>query len=444
MLQIVIPNNNIPEREYIIKILFLDFLGLQYKVVVSDNDINYSICFDNNVLVIRDCFFGLYADARSYLTMDAIPKEIIYAKNEYIIENNIPVIFGTDEILVTNNRIICGIDIFASSFFMLTRWEEYVNKIRDEHARFPGSASIAFNNDFLQRPLVNEYVEMLWRLMLKLGYAVEREKRTFELILTHDIDHLDYPMTYRIIIGDILKRRNLKLATKHFKYYCLTGSNPYDTFNFLMTKSEKSGLKSHFYFMSSDSKLTKDPKFYLRSKRFKSKVEEIKRRGHIIGFHPGYYTYNNLERWSNEKLLLEKAVSMEIVEGRQHYLRFDIPITFRFWDQNKMDVDSTLGYSDCEGFRCGTGDTFSVFDFIERRQLRVKERPLIIMDGTLKQYKRYSPDHSLRVIQHYISVGKRYNSAITLLFHNTSFYGEWEDYKSLYNELMNLSTKDVV
>jgi hypothetical protein len=439
MLNIVIPDNNISEREYIITTILSDFLGLHYNLIINASYNHYSISFNDKELVIDDSFFNLYPDVLSYLETETLPKEIIYAKNEFTGESDIPVIYGSDDLFVTENKIICGIDIFASSFFMLTRWEEYVNKSKDEHMRFPGNESIAFKNGFLHRPIVNEYVEMLWGLLIRLGFKGERKKRSFELVLTHDIDHLDYPCTYRIILGDILKRKNLKLATEHFKYFLIHGRNPYDTFDFIMTSSEKLGLKSHFYFMSSDSKLPPDISFYLKSKRFRKKVKEIISRDHKIGFHPGYYTYNNLDRWTAEKQLLDKALHKKVVEGRQHYLRFDIPGTFRIWAKNKMEIDSTLGYSHKEGFRCGTGDVFSVFDFLERRQIHVKERPLIIMDGSLRL--QYSQEQALKIIQYYISVCRKYNSTITLLFHNSSFYAEnWEGYDSLYIKSLNFSS----
>jgi hypothetical protein len=431
MLNIFIPDNNISEREYIIQTLFSDFLGLNYNLIINDTNQDYSIVFDESELVIRDCFFSFYPEEFSYLTTDAIPKEIIYIKNEFLVENDIPVIYGSDEIYFSGNTIICGIDLFACSFFMLTRWEEYVNKVRDDHLRFPGNESIAFKNRFLHRPIVNEYVEMLWKLLLKAGYKGARKRRSFNLVLTHDIDHLDYPGTFRIILGDLLKRRNLKLARKHFSYYMKSGSNPYDTFDFIMNISEMLRLKSHFYFMSSDSKLPRDQRFYLNSQRFKDKVKEIRNRGHLIGFHPGFYTFDNEERWAYEKKLLGKAVQGKIIEGRQHYLRFDIPLTFRIWDNNDMEIDSTIGYAENEGFRCGTGDIFTVFDFLERSQLKVKERPLIIMDGTLKLH--YSLEQALSIIQYYISIGRKYNSPITLLFHNSTFYGDdWDGYDLLY------------
>jgi len=434
MIEIQIPGNNIPEREYIIKILLSDFLGLQYSLLRSDSVYDYSLLFEGSELIIKDSFFSIFQNDFSYLNADALPENLVYAKNEFIIEKDIPVIYGTDEIIITENKIICGIDIFASSFFMLTRWEEYVNKIRDEHNRFPGHESTAYKNNFLYRPLVNEYTEMLWNMIKKLGYTEERREKVFELTLTHDVDALTY-VSSRTIIADVLKRKSLKIARDHFKF--ILRQDPFDTFDFLMSASEKVGVKSHFYFMSSDSKLIYDTGYYLYRRKFSSTIKEIKKRGHIIGFHPGYYTFDDYNRWCYEKQLLEEFVQQEIEEGRQHYLRMDVTKTLPIWDKNDMKIDSTLGFADKEGFRCGTGDIFPVFDFLKRKQLRLKERPLILMDGTLRQYQEYSNEKVLEIIQYYISIGKRYNSVITLLFHNSSFFGEWEGYNSIYNNLTN-------
>ncbi len=430
MLKITIPGNNIPERKFIIDTLIGEFLGLSYMISSDNSFQSYSIGINENVLEISDCFFGLYPADQSYLKKDALPCKVVFAKNEFTPELDIPIIFGSDEFSISKTRIVCGIDVFASSFFMLSRWEEYVNKTRDEHLRFPGSESVAFKFNFLHRPVVNEYVEFLWRMIRKLGYQGDRKKRSFELILTHDIDQLDFPRIHYILLGDILKRRNLNLARKNFNFYLKTGSNPYDTFDFLMTKSEESGVKSHFYFMSSDLKIHPDNNYYLGSNRFKEKVREIKTRGHQIGFHPGYYTFNDMERWLYEKRLLEEAIQYKIKEGRQHYLRFAIPDTFRIWEECNMEIDSTMGYASNEGFRCGTGDLYNIFDFLCRTQLKLRERPLIVMDGTLKNY---SIEQAVTTIKEYILKSKRYNSKITLLFHNTTFYGEeWKGYDALY------------
>lgn len=433
MLTIFIPNNNIPERKYIIRALISEFLGLQHNIVVRDEYLNYSICFNHSELVIQDGLFSRFPEALSYLSGDFLPENIAFIKNEFTPENDLPVIYGSNELSVSENRIICGVDIFASSFFMLSRWEEYVNKSRDEHDRFPGNESIAHKNSFLHRPVVNEYVEMLWSMIWKLGYRGERKERKFELTLTHDVDSLSY-VSYRSLLGDVIKRKNLKLAWGNFKYLC--SQDPHDTYDFLMTISENLGVKSRFYFMSSDSKRMYDSGYYLNRRMFSSKIKEIISRGHIIGFHPGYYTFNDDARWKYEKSLLQDTIQQEITEGRQHFLRMDVSETLLIWDRNNMRIDSTLGYADREGFRCGTGDIYPVFNFLERKELGLRERPLVVMDGTLRQYQNYSNEKALEVLQYYFNISRKYNSTLTLLFHNSSFYMEWEGYDSIYRELL--------
>jgi hypothetical protein len=439
MLTIEIPDNNIPERDYVISTLFRDFIGLDYKLNINPSISDCLIRFDDSLLIIKDSLFSLHRSPLSYLDMGFLTSKVIYSQNEFTCEENIPVIFGIDLIQKKDKVIECGIDIFASAFFMLTRWEEYVNKARDIHDRFPGAESVAWKNNFLHRPVVNEYAEMLWNMMQKLNYRGARRFRKFELVLTHDIDHLDYPGAPRIILGDMVKRRSLPLAFRHFRHAIRDG-NPYDTFDFIMSTSEKIGVKSHFYFMSAFGGLYNDPENYLKTRRFISKIGEIKKRGHITGFHPGYHTFRNPERFRQEKQLLEEAISQEIHESRQHYLRMDVTKTLSICDENNVKIDSSLGFHDHEGFRCGTGDMFYTFDFLKRIKLRLQERPLIIMDSTLRHHQHYSVEEATGVIQNYITIAQKYSSLLTILFHNSSFYGEWEDYRTVYENAMGVSS----
>jgi hypothetical protein len=437
MLLIEIPDNNIPERKYIINVLFHEFLGLNYDLSIHNGISDYTIKFDNCRITIRDDFFDRFDEPLSYLNYSNLPINVIYLKNEFTIEDDIPVVYGSDFFKRTENHIDCGIDIFASSFFMLTRWEEYVNKTRDYHNRFAGTKSIAYKYNFLNRPIVNEYLEMLWNMMLSLGFTQKRKQRNYEIKLTHDIDMLKFPKSFRMIVGDILKRKNPRLALNHFSFMFL--KNPFDTFDLLMTSSEKIGLRSHFYFLSSDKSIQPyEFRYDIKSKFFKGKITEIVRRGHIIGFHPGYYTYENEERWLIEKNMLEDAVNMNITEGRQHYLRFDITKTPQIWDRNNMKLDSTIGYPEKEGFRCGTGDVFPLFDILKRVQMNLNESPLIIMDGTLFEYQNKSYKDSFEIFKYYIMICKKYNSCITLLFHNDIFIDKWSGNGALlYSKVIN-------
>ena len=90
----------------------------------------------------------------------------------------------------------------------------------DKHGRFLGRDSIAFKYQFLQRPVVNEYAEFLWNMLLSLSPQQEREQHDYQLILTHDIDKIFYRGTkYIALLGDILRRRDWARMKKRFIYF---------------------------------------------------------------------------------------------------------------------------------------------------------------------------------------------------------------------------------
>lgn len=432
-INVKIPDNNIIERQYIINYIFYDFLGIEVKIIIDKNIQDYEITFANRKLIFQDAFFNLFTSNFDYLNIKYFPS-VICTKNQFLIEDDIPVLYGNSFLEISENKIVCGIDIFASSFFMLTRWEEYVNIIRDDYGRFPGSESVACNNNFLHRPVVNEYIEMLWNMLLYLGYKGLRKERKFDLILSHDVDLVFRPFyPLRTMMGDVIKRGKIGLAFSRIPaFFC----NYVDTFDFLMNVSERVGVKSRFYFMAADKKRDHhDTPYYLNSNKFRRIIEQIKERGHVIGFHPGFRTFTNEKEWEKEKELLEKSLGQKVTEGRQHCLRVDIPKTLLIWDSQQMLLDSSLGYADLDGFRCGTGDIFPVFDFINRKQLALKERPLILMDVSLKNYRTLSNEQVKDVLARYIKLGKKYKMTTTWLFHNSSFdIWDWKGWKKVYEE----------
>lgn len=415
MIKIKIPHNNIAERKYIIDIIFQEFFGLKYYIEIGSQE--YELYLSNKKkLIIQDTFFNKF------------PNDL-----EYLHEKNIP-------------KSIKELDVFAACFFMLTRWEEYVNRKRDKHNRFPAIASLAYREGFLDRPIVNELLEELKQQFLLLDNSLIFKEKTFQLILTHDVDEIyrwnNIKQVLRVMLGDIIKRKNISLALHRIKQYMLIETNkiqdPYDTFDWLMDKSEEIGVKSRFYFMSGG--ITQyDNRYKINEKKAKKIIQNIKMRDHFIGIHPSYNAYNNTELLAKEKKVLENIVQKEIVEGREHYLRFEVPKTWQIWEDNGFLLDSTCGYADQEGFRCGTGDTFSVFNILTRKKLALKERPLIFMDDNHQTYNNLTLEISLKKISKLITYAKKYNMQITFLFHNSIFTNDKNlDFKKLNESILEL------
>ena len=429
-----IPRNHIRERRYTIDCLFNNILGIPYSIEYGkDGFCDFiiglkSIRFTDSFWVSEDdvCY-----------TSSRLPI-VQYGYNQFCAEKDIPILYGNNCINIGENTIYCEIDILASVFFMLSRWEEYVNENKDEHLRFSIKESIAFKYGFHHRPIVNEYAEMLWNMLLYLGCTLKR-KSFFSLQLTHDIDFLSLQNKAKTLLKnfawDIIKRKKLFHAFDSLlKSLC---RDPYDLFDFFMDQSELAKVKSHFFFMSAGA-LVKDydDSNYLYTRRFRKTIERIIQRNHYIGFHPSYFAFKDSITWYKEFNVLQKVVPIKIIEARQHYLRVSLPESLTIWD-GYISVDSSLGYADGDGFRCGTGNTYPLFDLSKMQILSIHEMPLILMDTTMVFYLNLSVEESRNKLFRYISLANKYQMPITFLFHN-NFYGyKWEGWKQLYKDMIN-------
>ena len=450
---IYVPNDQFrSERMYILDVILRDFLGIDFTLNFSQNTKNVKLEYCNKKLIVKDDFFRLAQ--KTYLIVKSLPSNRLNAINiaEYnlprslCITNQLPVLYGKPLengkwIQYENDSIISGIDIFGSCFFMLTRYEELVKKnIRDKHNRFPASASIAYQQSFLDRPIVNEYVEILWYLIKRLWPLVERKKRQFKIMPTHDVDCLlKWPNVFRLVRNTgkaVLKEKNLSKSIHMIKDYIKLKygkiRDPYDTFDYLMNFSEKNGLISKFFFLVGGK--TKFDNFYLFHPYLYKIIDRINQRGHEIGFHGSYASYNNFKMLQRELKTLQNISPQKILSGRQHFLRWENPITWRFYEQVGLFYDFTLNFHEHEGFRCGTCYDYPVYDLIKRKKLNLREIPLIIMDGNLKDYQKLSLEEAINRALMLKQRVRKYNGLFTILWHNSSFdkYDGWKKWKRIY------------
>ena len=452
MLTISIPNNFLPERRYIISVLISEFLGLDCRIAEKDGQ-DYVIRLENNgKLIVRDHFFSRLEEGTSYLSRELIPRKAVFTMNTFSPDADLPVIYGSDEFSVSGNLIVCGIDIFASSFFMLTRWEECADTTRDDHDRFPAAASLAGRSGFLDRAVVNEYVEMLWNMLRHLGYRGERKQREFRTLVSHDVDapflHAlkSFPVAMRQAGGDLVKRLDPALAAGNLAAWVLAlrdeRRDPLYTFDTIMELSEKKNLTSTFFFIADHSDPEHDGDYDLRHPLLRRLMRNIRSRGHEIGVHFSYGTFRSASQTEKEYGMLRKACADEGISqntwgSRQHYLRWETPDTFGNLDQAGIDYDSTLSYADAAGFRCGTCYEYPVFHVRDRRRLNLKERPLLVMECTVideRYMKLGTGEEAFSFMKGIKDMCRRFSGDFTLLWHNTRFCDYRE--KNLYEQML--------
>jgi hypothetical protein len=433
----------VAERRYVFEVLLGEFLGLAYTVQIDPAADGYLLELPNGRrLRIRDAFFGSLSDSTAYISSEYLPRPVRTVPGlAFAPEHDAVVLYGEGSVVEELGDLVCGVDIVATLFFMLTRWEEAIDDPPlDQHGRWPATASVAYQHSFLDRPIVNECVEAVWSMLTHLGLEQARRPRRFEIVPTHDIDVI-YHSRVRTLAYAVIKARSPAAVAAGARGFF--SRNPFDTFGWLMDLSESVGVRSHFNLIGGGTSRRYDlGRYSLGDRAVRDIVGGILGRGHILGFHASYSAHLNPPQWEAERQAIESAFGMALTEGRHHYLRFRAPDTWRLWDDGGLEVDSTAGYADAEGFRCGTGDRFSTFDVRNRRALRLKELPLVLMERTLADYRGMSAESAREVFRRYIALAARYRMPLTILFHNNSFDEvRWPGWRETYQTIFDHSRK---
>ena len=208
-----------------------------------------------------------------------------------------------------------------------------------------------------------------------------------------------------------------------------------------MEQSESIGTKSSFYFIPNNLNKRYDGLYSIDDKPIIDLIDLINNRGHLIGIHPGFDTYNNQENFIQAvdkfyDFIRKRNINQIEWGGRMHYLRWIWPETNYLWSDSFLTYDSTLGYFDCPGFRCGTCHEFQMFDPVAQKRLNIIQRPLIVMDVSIMHYKNLDlSQEGLLLISDLIQRCKAVNGLFTLLWHNNYLFTA--NHRKFYRMILN-------
>ena len=344
-------------------------------------------------------------------------------------------------------------DILGLTYWMLTRQEEIGRNDLDHHNRFPATASHAFKHGYLDRPIVDEWLEILGQVIQRTWPGIELKQHRFSMKVSHDVDG---PSLYafrswagiaRSMAGDLFKRRDPGRALRA-PWIRLDSSerlhpaDPANTFDWIMDVSERHGLASAFYFICGRTDANKDADYEPEHPAIRDLMRRIHRRGHEIGLHPSYDTYRQPAAIAAEARRLRTIVEQEGIRqtkwgGRMHFLRWEHPTTLRAWDAAGMDYDSTLSYADLPGFRCGTCFEYPAFDPVAQQMLKLRIRPLVAMECTVMA-PRYmglgTGEAAFAKFKQLKDTCRAVEGSYTLLWHNTQL--EKADERQLYEDVI--------
>lgn len=371
ILKVVHPPGYPAERAYVVRLVLGHWLGLDHELHENAGAESWQMHLEDKELTFEDVLFR--TAERDWLTAASLPAG--------------PELYGND--------------LLGNVFFLVTRYEELALRARDEHDRFAPDASASL----IERPRADRDVEILWSLMESVWPRLERRTHAYRLVPSHDVD---YPYASLRLRASAVKRGQLRAALP---------PDPFDTFDLLMDASEEAGVRAAFYFLADGTIYSLDDP---RSRRLLRRVHD---RGHELGLHGGYETFRDPARLKSELERLLRACSAEGIEqeewgARQHFLRWENPITWRAYEEAGLAYDTSLGYSAQPGFRAGTCREYPVFDLEQRRELRLRERPLVLMDTPTLDRLGLPDEELVALIERLRGECVRFGGGFTVLWHN--------------------------
>jgi hypothetical protein len=349
--------------------------------------------------------------------------------------DNVPVLYGKPYIEKKEGKLIVHADIIASSFFMLSRYEEILKpEARDIHKRFIAKYSIVFDNGFGTRPIVDEYSNLLRTWLIEAGVDVSPINKGFSnIFLTHDVDnpflYKDIYNTFKQCIKNILNYHykpnplNKYLNVIMDDYYTFPKIIAYD--RFLKGNLQYFSIQSIYFFISAGTCFTK--KYYnFRSKKNLELIKYLKKSDAEIGLHISYEAGLRPSKIIKEAKKLKKTLGTSSLISRNHYLLWREPEDITEMEKASITDDFTIGYADHIGFRVGTCRPYRFINPRTKELTNVTIHPLEIMDGTLHSgtYMNLDFENALIACKELINQVYKHNGELVLLWHNTEFIGE--------------------
>lgn len=420
-----------PRLRYVARYLIEDLLGLELRFCHDKEEylqstlpkINYSRDPLQSGIFLRA--------ARLLFDTEIFPQEIKGSQHR-----------GAAIFFLTAKPSQLPFDPFAASFYLMSRYEEYIPFIADVHQRFPAEQSLMMRLEALDQPLVNIYAQWLGELLQEHNYGLALRKPEYRFLPTVDIDNSSAYLgkgIFRVIGGFAKDLLALRFGEMWQRSQSLLGlkPDPFDTFEYVLDLQERFQIKVLYFALYGrmgqyDRSLSRHSPLLQRYLKGISDFSEV-------GLHPSYRS-NEAEGVLEEELLsLEKLLRKDVNKSRQHFIKLHFPKTYRQLIELGIQDDYSMGFTNICGFRAGVCTPFRFYDLEQEIETPLRLHPFPFMDGTFIYYLQKSPDKAWPEIEKYIEIYRRFGGEFTPIWHNRVFSEkdpEWKGWNAVFEKMI--------
>ena len=335
-------------------------------------------------------------------------------------------------------------DIFAASFFLLTRYEEYLPHKKDDLGRFSASESVAYLHNFIKDPVVDIWAHKFKKVLLKKYPEIRFQTNQFQVIPVIAVSqtfaylHKGILRTYGGILRDLL---TLDIQNVILRFRVLLGftNDPYNTFDSVITLQKTKKRQSVVFFGLGDySRLEKNIQ---HSNRKHQKIIKHVADYMEVGLKVSYDAIADLAKSKQEKKRIESINNRPLESVMCSFYKLTLPSSYRNFVELEMKEDFSMGYSNQSGFRAGTCTPFMFYDLDYDVQTPLKINPFCLTHTSFE--KTYNLDFLLKEAATYAEKIKKVNGVFIPVFTNGLLNSQKKNNKwvSLLTQIWNLDAE---
>jgi len=412
---------------YIAGIILGDIMGLNWDIVTDRRKLGKQYVIN-------------YSDEEIPGSFSIIPASILFENG--IIEKEITVFRWKDMpvFFPATEGSDLPFDIFAASFYLITRYEEYCNFEPDEFGRFSASSSLAFKNGFLDVPVIDLWTKEFTRQLIRKFRSLVFRRNEFSSIVTFDTDEPFEYLGKSIFrsLGGLLRDLTVSEKQASRRYQTVAGKrpDPFEVFGYISDCLEKYGSDSRFFFPTGDrTKFDHNPSW--KNEEYRTLILRLAGK-FKYGIHPSFKAAEDPVPLQKEVERLRTITGNNIIRNRFHYIRLKFPDSYYNLIRNDITEDYSMGYPDEPGFRAGIARPYYFYDPMDDVETRLKVVPFQVMDVTLYRYKKLDPIASDELINKMINETRKAGGVFVSIWHNTSLLDnkECKPWRELFETML--------
>ncbi len=313
-------------------------------------------------------------------------------------------------------------DLLSACFFLISRYEEYLPHDKDEYGRYAHQNSLAFQNGFLHRPLVNEWIEEFKKKVNQVFPDFSFRSRQFQLLPTYDID-IAYSYRgkgwWRNGAGYLRSLFTGRLSAIKERWMVLKGKqqDPYDAYDWIDEVHGAAGFPALYFFHAGKRRVGYDKSIPPSHPLMQSLIRRMAGR-YPVGVHPTWQSGDREELLAEEIQVLQTLTEKPVTISRFHYIRFHLPHSYHRLIDAGIREDHSMGYGSINGFRASVSSAFYWYDLEKEERTPLLIYPFCFMDANSFFEQKWTAGQAKEECLGYIKRVRDVNGMMVMIWHN--------------------------